>query len=164
MSCSTRASIRRNVNGRRNRFRSDLSIFALAAISPEIAPSFLDVAELRAGPWVAASSRGERGDVESGVVVSLGNPFHPKWGALSARSGIGYGAFDRERALHGNLSLAWRFSWTAAEDEGLIPNGIVRFVGTYRPLFSSPGQEVLFGIELSPALFIPQLLRTPSPG
>jgi hypothetical protein len=129
-----------------------------------IVPSFLDVAELRAGPWVAASSRGERGDVESGVVVSLGNPFHPKWGALSARSGIGYGAFEGERAIHGSFSLAWGLSWIAAQDEGLIPSGIVRFAGTYRPLFSSPGQEVLFGIELSPALFFPQRLRTPSPG
>ena len=131
---------------------------------PEVERSFLDVTVLRGGPWLAASTRGEQGDVETGAIVSLGNPHHPSWGAISARGGVGYGEFERERALHGNISLAYGLSWGSSHPSIVAPVGVVRFVGTYRPLFTSPGQEFFFGIEVSPALFIAQRLRDPTPG
>ena len=98
--------------------------------------------------------------------MSVGNPFHPSWGALSARVGVGYGAFVSERATHGSIGLAWGRTWLARSADGstLATSGVARLVVMCRPLLSAPGWETTLGVELTPALLFPGAMTIPSPG
>lgn len=129
---------------------------------------WLGRAELRWGPWVQASTLGSVALVEGGFKLHLGAFYHASWGTYDLRLGGGYGAWSGEREPHAAVTLAWGFRSVVgrytvrgfcdppARTRPLASGGVLRFFVTHRrTLDRSELRETVFGIELSPELFLP---------
>lgn len=127
------------------------------------------LAEVRAGPWIAAATRSSGALVEGGVKVHDGGTFHPSWGTFDLRVGAGYGRWPEGRAPHVNVTLGYgvvsvlaRYrDWGYGSAQGLPPDPlavstVARVVLTVRRTIErESAAEVFVGVELSPTFFAP---------
>ncbi|MBX3230575.1 MAG: hypothetical protein KIT84_00045 [Labilithrix sp.] len=130
-------------------------------------------AELRAGPWVYAETRGREGAVaEGGLTLHVGSTHDyldkvtellPA-GMFDLRAGGGYGAFPAGRAAHYALALGWGYrvapDRTTSVDCGaprpeprtLLDATVVRLVTTARHAPAIDAWEIALSIEISPTV------------
>jgi len=124
-------------------------------------------AELRAGPWAAASTWRGGGLVEAGLKLQLGAVYHASWGTYDLRVGSGYGAFSEGRAQHASVVFAWgvrsvpsrytqrSFCAPAPSPRAVAEASVARIFLAYRRTFDGVSNQVLVGIELSPTFLFP---------
>jgi hypothetical protein len=125
-------------------------------------------AELRTGLWGQAVTRAAGGLVEAGLKLHLGALYHASWGTFDLRAGGGYGAFERERRPHVNITFNYgvrstlsRYSQRGAHEPRPIPRqlaltSVARLFATYRREVSQQAaSELVIGLELSPTFLLP---------
>lgn len=125
-------------------------------------------AEVRLGPWAVASDRGTRGLIEGGLKLNWGAEYLAQFGTLDLSLGGGHGAHSDEQSGHATMSLAYgirsalaRYYLAPCCDASPQPRtlsmaSVLRVAVTLqRPLSERYGMEVVFGLDLSPTLFLP---------
>lgn len=125
-------------------------------------------AELRVGPWMQALAGSRRDAIEGGIKLHLGAAYHASFGTYDIRMGLGYGTFVEHREPYASITFAYgirsalsRYSEHGPCDPVAMPRGIATasvvrlFVSYRRPILLPSGDEVLFGLELSPTFLLP---------
>lgn len=129
---------------------------------------WLATAEMRAGPWFAASTRSAGGLVEGGIVFTWDGVFSPAWGTWDLRLGAGYGAFTPGREPLVSATLLWgvrsvraRYSHhrrclPAEPPARFAEASVIRvFVETRAGTRDADARELVVGLELSPSMLLP---------
>ncbi|MGK3987268.1 hypothetical protein WME99_29775 [Sorangium sp. So ce136] len=124
--------------------------------------------ELRWGPWFGAFTDLEGARGEGGLLLSVGQVRHARWGTYALRLGGGLGDDRLGLASHlamtltgGVRSVAGRTSERGACDPPSAPGPSafatgLRFFGTARAgLGDEPAWQLTFGIELEPTFLLP---------
>jgi hypothetical protein len=122
--------------------------------------------ELRVGPWLAASTRGDGGVVEAGLKLHFGGVYAPRWGTFELRASGGEGRFAHARSPFVGASVLWGLRVVPGREQergycdreraaaNVALASLLRIFSTYRRSTRGTDAELSFGLELSPSWFL----------